>query len=206
MRVLSFASVSTLVAASTVGTGTAFAQDASNNLRAIIDAREIPVTIDNFVRAATDIEFGKYLAIAGGVNTLVHIREPVPIDQQPTIRMNRDVIYSMAVINISEGAVLRLPDVGERYMSAHVVNQDHYMNEVFVGGGDHVLDLATFDTPYVVVIIRTLVDASDPEDLAAAHALQDAIGLTAGASDPLIIPDYDEESFQGVLNLSLIHI
>lgn len=192
-----FAFGATLVA------GTAVAQDASKNLRALLESREIPVTVDNFVRAATDIEFGKYLGLTGGVNTLFHVREPTPIDMQPTIRMNRDVLYSMAVIDISEGATLTLPDVGERYISAHIVNQDHYMNEVFLGGGEHAMDMSTFDTPYVVAIIRTLVDASDPEDLEAVHALQDQIAITAGSSKPLIIPDYDEESFDAVLKAAI---
>lgn len=183
--------------------GTALGQDASNNLRGVLEARDVPVTVDNFVRAATDIEFGKYLALAGGVNTLFHVREPTPIDQQPTIRMNRDTLYSMAVIDISEGATLTLPDTGERYISAQIVNQDHYMNEVFLGGGEHELTLEKFDTPYVVVIIRTLVDASDPEDLKAVHALQDQMVVTAGSSKPLIIPDYDDESFEAVLNAAI---
>jgi hypothetical protein len=76
------------------------------------------VDIDNFVRAATDLEFGKYVAMAGGVNRLFHFREPIPIDNQPTIRMNRDTLYSAVVVDISEGATLTLSEVGERYMSA----------------------------------------------------------------------------------------
>ncbi|NDR56682.1 DUF1214 domain-containing protein [Pseudoruegeria sp. M32A2M] len=193
----------TAVAVASLCVGTSAAQVGGDNLSAILEAREIPVTIDNFVRAATEIEFGKYLAITGGVNNLVHIREPAPIDMQPTIRMNRDVLYSMAVIDISEGATLTLPETGERYLSAQIVNQDHYMNKVFVGGGVYALDIDTFDTPYVVVIIRTLVDASDAEDLAAVHALQDQMALAANSSKPLIIPDYDEESFDAVLKAAL---
>ena len=130
----------------------------------------------------------------------MHLREPTLIDQQPTIRMNRDTIYSMALRDISEGATLILPDMGERYVSAQIVNQDHYTNEVFRGGGEYTLDVAKFDTPYVVAIIRTLVDASDPEDLAAVHALQDKIELKAGSTKPFVPTDYDEESFEAVLN------
>ncbi len=180
--------------------GQVLAQGGGGNLYAVLDRAEIIVNVDNFVRAATDIEFGKYLAIAGGVNQLVHIREPTPIDMQPTIRMNRDVLYSMALIDISEGATLTLPETGERYISAHIVNQDHYMNDVFSGGGSYTLDIDRFDTPYVVAIIRTLVDASDPDDLAAVHALQDEMTLEAVSSNPFVVPNYDEESFELVLN------
>lgn len=83
----------------------AIAQNASDNLRGLMENHEIPFTVDNFVRAATEIEFAKYLSLSGGVNKLFHVHEPTAIDQQPTIRMNRDTLYSMAVIDVSEGAV-----------------------------------------------------------------------------------------------------
>ncbi|KUJ77046.1 carboxylesterase [Ruegeria marisrubri] len=159
--------------------------------------------MDNFVRAATDIELDKYVALAGGVNRFFHFREPAPVDDQPTIRMNRDTVYSTVVVDISEGATLTLPEAGERYMSAMVVNQDHYVNEVFHGGGTYSLDMETFDTPYVIVFIRTLVDADDPGDIAAVNALQDAMTIEAASADPFILPNYDEESFEGLVRAAL---
>jgi hypothetical protein len=179
------------------------AQSFEHTLDALADAREIPITLDNFVRVATDIEFDKYVSLAGGVNRFFHFREPVTVDNQPTIRMNRDTLYSAAVIDISEGATLTLPDMGDRYMSAMVVNQDHYINEVFHGGGDHPLDMATFDTPYVIVFVRTLVDADDPDDVAAVNAFQDQMTIDAASANPFILPDYDQESFQVALRAAL---
>ncbi len=192
-----------LVTGTIIGAGTALAQDAANNLRGLLEAREIPVTIDNFIRAATDIELDKYVSLAGGVNRFFHFRDPTPVENQPTIRMNRDTLYSVAVIDISEGATLTLPDVGDRYMSAMVINQDHFINEVFHGGGTYTLDMETFDTPYVIVFMRTLVDAADPDDVAEVNALQDRMTLEAASAAPFIPPDYDEESFQGLLRASI---
>ena len=163
------------------------------------DGREVPVTIDNFIRAATDIELQKYVSLAGGVNRFYHFREPTPIDNQPTIRMNRDTLYSTVVVDISEGATLTLPDAGDRYMSAMVVNQDHYINEVFHGGGSYKLDMETFDTPYVIVYVRTLVDASDADDVGAVNALQDQMTIEAASAKPFVAPDYDEESYQALV-------
>ncbi|CUH46591.1 DUF1214 domain-containing protein [Ruegeria atlantica] len=203
MRIFGLTGVSVLVVASSICTGIAFAQDASNNLRALLDAKEIPVTIDNFMRAASDIEFSKYLAISGDVNTWVHVREPTPVERQPTIRMNRDTLYSIAVIDISEGVTLILPETGDRYISAQIVNQDHFMNDVFVGGGRYTLDIEKFDTPYVLAIVRTLVDSADPEDVAEVHALQDSIVLDAGSSKPFVLPNYDQESFDAVLKAAI---
>lgn len=177
----------------------ATAQIASDHLDALVDAREIPVNIDNFVRAATDIELAKYVALAGGVNRFFHFREPTPVENQPTIRMNRDTLYSTAVVDISRGATLVLPEVGDRYMTAMIVNQDHFINEVFSGGGSYDLDIKTFDTPYVIVFLRILVDASEPSDVAEVNAIQDAMRIEANSDAPFILPDYDQESFEGLL-------
>lgn len=185
-----------------VSNGPAFAQMADDNLTEMMDARELPVTIDNFARAASDIELEKYVALAGGINRFYHFREPTPVGNQPTIRMNRDTLYSTAVVDISEGATLTLPEVGERYMSAMIVNQDHYINEVFHGGGTYTLDMDTFDTPYVIVYMRTLVDADDAQDVAAVNALQDQMMIEAAASTPFILPDYDEDAYEALVDLT----
>jgi len=179
--------------------GFASAQGAGDSPGVVLGTLEVPVTVDNFVQAATDFEFRKYQAFAQGVNQLIHVRAPVSVDKQPTVRMNRDTLYSIAVINIGEGATLHLPDMGERYVSAQVVNQDHYMNEIFSGGGDHEMTVDIFDTPFVLVIVRTLVDSSDPEDLAAVNALQDQMAITAGSDAPFVATNYDEDSFDAVL-------
>ena len=48
---------------------------------------------------------------AGGrVNRWKHHREPASLDEQTVIRMNRDTLYSLAVVNISDGATLTVPD------------------------------------------------------------------------------------------------
>ena len=177
----------------------ASAQLADENPGATVEAGEIPVTIDNFARAATDIEFDKYVKLAGGINRFYHFREPTPIDNQPTIRMNRDTLYSTVVIDISEGATLTLPETGERYLSAMVVNQDHYINEVFHGGGTYQLDMERFDTPYVIVFMRTLVDADDPEDVAAVNAIQNQMKVEAVSSDPFVLPNYDKDAYEALI-------
>jgi hypothetical protein len=84
-----------------------------------------------------------------------------------------------------------------------VVNQDHYINDVFHGGGTYTLDMETFDTPYVIVFVRTLVDADDPGDVAAVNAFQDQMTIEAAAAKPFILPDYDRESFSVALRAAL---
>jgi len=132
---------------------------------------------------------------AGGVNRFAHNREPAPVDKQTVIRMNRDTLYSFAIVDISSGATLTLPGAGDRYLSVMVVNEDHFINGVFHDAGRYELSVEEYDSPYVAVAARTLVDPHDPEDLLAVAALQDQLEVSARASRPFELPDYDTESF-----------
>ena len=67
-------------------------------------AEPVIVNVENFVRAETAAQFDRVMANAGGVNRFFHLREPAPLDQQTVIRMNRDTIYSSALVDISKGA------------------------------------------------------------------------------------------------------
>jgi hypothetical protein len=77
----------------------------------------VPVTADNFPRAESDLYFGNIVK-DGGLGQFIHRREPVAIDQQNVIRLNRDTLYSAAVFDLDAGPVtITLPDAGKRFMS-----------------------------------------------------------------------------------------
>ena len=152
------------------------------------------VNVDNFVRAETDRMFADLQRDAGGVNRFLHNRAPAAVERQTVIRLNRDTLYSFAVVDLSEGATLSMPDPGTRYVSAMVVNQDHYVNRVIHEPGDHHLTMEDFDTPYVVLAIRTLANPRNEDDLSAVATLQDRLRLQATAARPFVSPSYDVDS------------
>ena len=154
----------------------------------------VPVNVDNFVRAETARMFNGTLGLTSGVNKFVHLREPTPIDQQTVIRMNRDTLYSGAIVDISEGADLTLPDSKGRYMTVMVVNEDHFVNSVLSGEGTYKLGMSDHGSEYVNLSVRTFVDPSNPEDVAEVNALQDAIELRASSARPYTHPLYDADS------------
>src|SRR5580765_1339684 len=80
-----------------------------------------PVGLDTFVRAETDTNFA--MRGKGGVfGKLVHTRTLASIDSQGIIRMNRDTLYSRALLDLDAGPVtITLPDAGKRYVSLHVI-------------------------------------------------------------------------------------
>ena len=159
----------------------------------------VVVNVDNFNRAQTDFEFEGILKMSGGINKLHHNRTPTPVDKQNVIRMNRDTLYSLGIINISKGATITLPDGGKRYMSLMVINNDGYVNEVFYGGGAYKLTMDKFQTPFVGVVIRTLANPEDAADLATAHKLQDKIQIETGSQGSFVPPKYDKASYQATL-------
>jgi uncharacterized protein DUF1214 len=75
-----------------------------------------------------------------------------------------------------------------------MVNQDHHINEVVHEPGQHQLTMAKYDTPYVLVAARLLVDSADEQDVATVNALQDKLGLEARSAQPFAMPDYDMAS------------
>lgn len=154
----------------------------------------VTVNVDNFVRAETARMFAGVLAQTGGVNRWMHNRVPTPIDAQTVIRMNRDTLYSSVLVDISEGATVTLPDAGGRYMTLMVINEDHYINRTFHKAGTYDLTVEEFDTPFVGLVMRTLVDPGDADDVATVNGIQDAVSVNAASARPYEHPDYDEGS------------
>lgn len=153
------------------------------------------VNVDNFVRAETARMFADIQEQAGGVNLLRHNREPAPIDNQAVIRLNRDTLYSFAVVDVSDGAVLTLPDTGGRYLSAMVVNEDHHVVRVFHDAGRHDLRTDDVESAHAFIAVRILVDPNDPTDVAEVAAIQDGVAVEATSSVPFRAPQHDTASF-----------
>ena len=163
----------------------------------------ILVNVDNFALAETHRMMRDLQAGAGGVGRFLHNRQPAAIDAQTVIRLNRDTLYSFAVVDISGGATLTLPERGERYLSAMVVNEHHYIDAVFHDAGEYTFTFAQFGTPHVVLAVRILVDPTDPADVAAVAHLQDQIRLETGSSEPFSMPEYDTTTLDETRNALL---
>ena len=164
----------------------------------------VPVTAENFVRAESDVYFGN-LVKDGGFGKLHHIRELTPIDHQIVIRQNRDTLYSAGVFDLDAGPVtITLPDAGTRFMSMQVITEDHYSPEVHYEAGSYTLDRKRIGTRYVLAAFRTLLDPTDPGDLAKVHALQDSIGVKQASPGAFEVPKWDPASQKRVRDALLV--
>jgi hypothetical protein len=91
-----------------------------------------------------------------------------------------------------------MPDCGDRYCSLMVVNQDHHINQMVREPGVHSVSMADNDTRDVLLALRVLADPGNPDDVAEANAVQDGFKVVAGSAEPLVLPEYDQDSFSSV--------
>jgi hypothetical protein len=169
-------------------------------------AETIPVTIKNYVRAESDMQFKGYAEKAGGIGKFLHLREPYSVVNQTTIRGNRDTLYSAVVLDLSSPAVIVKPASSARFQSMLVISQDHYNPVLKHGSGEVTLTMDSVGTRYAMVLFRTFADPSDPADMKAAHALQDAIQLKQASSGKLELPDWDMTSFVQTRKDLILHL
>ncbi len=89
------------------------------------------VNWDNYVVAETDWYFHGVQQKAG-VNTWMH-DDPVSIDNQQVIRSNRDVVYPIAVVDVSEGATFSVLAAGPdnaTFQIIHIMDEKHLFHKV----------------------------------------------------------------------------
>src|SRR6266404_4266411 len=114
----------------------------------------VPVTIDNYNRAQSDVYFA-VIAKGGGFGKFRHGRDLAPIGQGGIIRPNRDTLYSLAVFDLDAGPVtITLPDPDKHFMTMQIINEDQYTQPVYYGAGQRVAARAMTGTRYASVAVR----------------------------------------------------
>lgn len=157
------------------------------------------VTEATYPLAETARQMLQAQALAGGVNRFMHRTRLTPTDDQPVVRMNRDSYYSMAVVDVSAGASVRLPDVpAGKYMSMETVTEDHRVQPMSYGGGTY--ELATHTGTHIYVILRFDSTFSSSEVV----KYQQQTKIAAGSNELFRAEPVNPASFEEVeLNLKL---
>jgi len=157
------------------------------------DAGE-PVHVLNYIRAESDVQFKGYTAKAGGIGKLMNFREVYSVENQTTIRGNRDTLYSFGVYDLTSPVTVIKPESPKRFQSLLVIDQDEYNPVLKNGAGKVTLTIDNVGTRYMMLVFSTFCNPSSPEDMKKAHALQDAIKVEQASPGKLVLPDWDETS------------
>ena len=73
----------------------------------------ILVNADSSARAKASFQFER-MSKRGGINKLTQVLKPMPLGRQSNMQMNRDAIYSSALVDISAGASVSFSNSGDR--------------------------------------------------------------------------------------------
>jgi hypothetical protein len=166
--------------------------DSETLARPVTAAAPVTVTVDNFVRAETDMHFMLF-ARRGGFGKFHHVRD-LPLENTG-MRPSRDTLYSEAVFDLDAGPVsIALPPAGRRFMSMMLMDEDHYVLEVVYGSGKHTYTRGQVGTRYLFAAVRILVDPQDPEDIRQVRFLQDEIRVNQAQAGKLEMPPWDPAS------------
>jgi hypothetical protein len=89
-------------------------------------------------------------------------------------------------------------------MSVQVISEDHYTIAVVYAPGRYSFTRAKAGTRYVYIIIRTLADPENPDDIKGANAVQDAVKVKQTSAGRFEVPNCDAVSqtkVRGALNV-----
>lgn len=145
------------------------------------------VTKENYVEAETDLYLYEQQEKTG-VNNFEHA-DMVTKDNQVIIRSNRDVVYSRAIVNISEGVTFSIPP-REAFQVIHVMDENHLTHRVIRAGETVTMgpDDVTGGT-HVYLLCRTQIT----DDLEETKTAQKAMKIDAKSSKPYASKGFKKE-------------
>lgn len=167
-------------------------------------AQDAPVTVtkENFARAMTDLAMQKEVE-QGATNAWHHHRKTMALSEQPAPLMNRDTVYSFAVLDGGGDVAITLPENDGRYMSLHVMNHNHVTYKVFYGPGRYVIP-ASGSTDFFYANVRMQINDKDPEDVKKVNEFQDQLKieyLNGYQPKPFKVTNWDMKTFGKVRDI-----
>jgi hypothetical protein len=142
----------------------------------------IPVTMENFDHAETAVNFNKWVS-KGIMNSSVDLTDYYPAGPAPTVRANRDTLYTVGLYDNQNGIHIEQPDNGI-FQSALVLDENGFANDyVWTPGG---FDVKPSDG-FVLVIFRIGLE----EGLEKARKAQKTLSVSDFGSRTYITPHYD---------------
>ena len=147
------------------------------------DIQTTVVTKENYGLAESEVIFSDYVqriaaaTNSNGVGVFLHLRTGADPKDRTVMRINFDTVYSTAIVDLTEDAVLTMPETNGRYQSAWIITDEHYNPMAFVEPGTYTLTQENVGRRHAAIAMRTQANTADPADLAIANALQEQLKL-----------------------------
>lgn len=152
-----------------------------------VDPRQYGMSPRDYIQAESRAFFHDFLGRAG-INTFFHFRSLTKAADHWVVSPNLDTIYSVAIVNARQGFSLILPDVGDRFLSAQIVTEDHLTPFYLYGGNRHDFSASDFDTEFVGVGVRIGTDGTAQDVRKIVEELQPQYAIEGAAPENDVTP------------------
>ena len=119
-----------------------------------VDPEKLGMTAKDYIQGETRAFFSNFIK-RSGLNKFYHFQGLSKAEDKWVVSPNNDTIYSVAIVNARDGFTLALPEVGDRFLSVHIIDENHISPFYLYGGGNRKFKASQFATDFVVVGIRT---------------------------------------------------
>ncbi len=164
------------------------------------DPRDYGISPEEFIRAES-LHFMTGMAEREGINNFYHFQSLARAEDKWVVSPNNDVIYSMAIVDASEGFTLYMPDTGDRFITAQIVSEEH-MSHQLVGGGIYTFEAGRFPGSHVAIGVRIGTDASEKDVQYILGTLHPQLRVDSTATAP--VAEYDEATMMAVRDAMMV--
>lgn len=179
------------------------------------DDESVTVYISNYRQAETHynmqeaVDYGAF----GKFFNLPTIIEISSADDYQVVRSNLDTLYSFGVFNLTTALSITLPASNGYYMSLLVLDEEQYVlgvvypddsseKSIKIAYSNRSLNstdkLILSTTKLIYILIRTLANPNDADDMKRAHLLQYGVEVSQSDIGEFVIPDWDLTSLADV--------
>lgn len=153
-----------------------------------VNPNDYGMTAEQFIRAES-LHFMSGMSKREGINNFFHFTSLAKAEDKWVVSPNNDVVYSMAIVDVTKGFTLTLPETGDRFITAQIVSEEH-MSKQLVGGGIYKFKASDFNGTHVAVGVRVGTNATDKDVTFIVDNLQPKMIIEANSQQP--VPTYDE--------------
>ena len=150
------------------------------------------MTAKEYIQAESRAFLANFIG-RNGLNKWFHFKTLAKKDDKWVVSPNNDTIYSMAAVNATDGFTLVIPEVGKRFVSIQIADENHMTPFYLYGGGTYKFTRDQFESDYIGIGVRMGTDGT-AEDVR--HIVEDLQPqykiLNANPEDKLIRPDTEK--------------
>lgn len=146
------------------------------------DPRQYGMSPRDYIQSESRAFMANFLD-RSGINKFHHFQGLTKAADHWVVSPNNDTIYSMAVVNASQGFTLKLPEVGDRFLATQIVTENHMTPFYVYGGGVHKFAAKDFDTKFVAVGVRIGTTGTPDDVKTIVEKLQPQYAIEDAATD-----------------------